>query len=256
MSGVYIGVDGTARKIKGGYIGVDGKARKIKKGYIGDENGVARLCWSSEKKLSEYTVGSIVYLLESGKNVEYIVVHQGKPNSSAYDSSCDGTWLLRKDCYAETSWYYENKNNYATSTLNTQTLNTTFLNKFKTAVKSAIKTAAVPVGNSTLNQKIFLLSGNEVGWTKSNNSNLVSEGACLDYFNGCSVTDAKRIANYSNAATKWWTRSRSTLDSYNAFYITDTGGMGIDGVSTSNGIRPALIMNSDTLFDSNNVIVT
>lgn len=46
MSGFYIGVDGKARKVKGGYIGVDGVARKIKKGYIGDENGVARLCWS------------------------------------------------------------------------------------------------------------------------------------------------------------------------------------------------------------------
>lgn len=44
MSGFYIGIDGKARKIKGGYIGVDGKARKIKKGYIG-VNGVARLCW-------------------------------------------------------------------------------------------------------------------------------------------------------------------------------------------------------------------
>lgn len=44
MSGFYIGVDGKARKVKGGYIGVDGKARKIKKGYIGVD-GVARLCW-------------------------------------------------------------------------------------------------------------------------------------------------------------------------------------------------------------------
>ena len=46
MSGFYIGVDGKARKIKGGYIGIDGKARKIKKGYIG-VNGVARLCWTA-----------------------------------------------------------------------------------------------------------------------------------------------------------------------------------------------------------------
>lgn len=49
MSGFYIGVDGKARKVKGGYIGIDGVARKIKKGYIGDENGVARLCWSFDK---------------------------------------------------------------------------------------------------------------------------------------------------------------------------------------------------------------
>ena len=47
MSGFYIGVDGKARKVKGGYIGIDGKARKIKKGYIGDANGVARLCWTA-----------------------------------------------------------------------------------------------------------------------------------------------------------------------------------------------------------------
>lgn len=46
MSGFYIGVDGKARKVKGGYIGVDGKARKLKKGYIGVD-GVARLCWVS-----------------------------------------------------------------------------------------------------------------------------------------------------------------------------------------------------------------
>ena len=45
MSEFYIGIDGKARKVKGGYIGIDGVARKIKKGYIGDANGVARLCF-------------------------------------------------------------------------------------------------------------------------------------------------------------------------------------------------------------------
>lgn len=47
MTGIYIGADGKARKIKGAYVGIDGVARKIKKGYIGDENGKARLCWNS-----------------------------------------------------------------------------------------------------------------------------------------------------------------------------------------------------------------
>ena len=42
---IYIGVDGTSRKIKKGYIGVDGVARKIKKAYIG-VGGVARPCFS------------------------------------------------------------------------------------------------------------------------------------------------------------------------------------------------------------------
>ena len=45
--GMYVGVNGTAHKIKKAYVGVDGVARKVKKGYIGI-NGVARLVYSSE----------------------------------------------------------------------------------------------------------------------------------------------------------------------------------------------------------------
>lgn len=44
--GMYIGVDGKARKCKKAYIGIDGIARKIKKMYIGIAN-VARLIFSS-----------------------------------------------------------------------------------------------------------------------------------------------------------------------------------------------------------------
>ena len=43
-SGVYIGIEGKARKIKNGYIGYDDIARRIKKAYIGI-GGVARPCW-------------------------------------------------------------------------------------------------------------------------------------------------------------------------------------------------------------------
>lgn len=49
-TGIYIGVNGVARKVKTGYIGIGGVARKIKKGYIGI-NGVARLFYSAEDKL-------------------------------------------------------------------------------------------------------------------------------------------------------------------------------------------------------------
>ena len=43
--GVYIGVNGIARKVKKIYIGVDGIARKVKKAYIG-VGGIARPCFS------------------------------------------------------------------------------------------------------------------------------------------------------------------------------------------------------------------
>ena len=60
--GWYVGINGTARKVKKGYIGVDGVARKIKKAYIGI-GGVARPCWSEEQKIVKY--GAITNLSKS-----------------------------------------------------------------------------------------------------------------------------------------------------------------------------------------------
>ena len=48
--------------------------------------------------LSTKAVGSTVKLKVDGALKEFLVVHQGKP-SSIYDDSCNGTWLLMKDCY-------------------------------------------------------------------------------------------------------------------------------------------------------------
>ena len=45
--GAYIGIGGTARKVKKMYVGIDGVARRIKKAYIGI-GGVARPCFSGE----------------------------------------------------------------------------------------------------------------------------------------------------------------------------------------------------------------
>ena len=43
--GMYIGIDGVARKAKKMYLGVDDKARKVKKAYMGVD-GVARCIFS------------------------------------------------------------------------------------------------------------------------------------------------------------------------------------------------------------------
>ena len=54
---------------------------------------------------STLSVGSTVKLIENGAAVEYLVVNQGIPeNSSLYDTSCDGTWLLRKDVHSDRQW--------------------------------------------------------------------------------------------------------------------------------------------------------
>lgn len=59
---------------------------------------------------SDLAVGDIVKLTESGTPVEYIVVNQGIPeNSGLYDSSCNGTWLLRKMETTLIAWGQLNK---------------------------------------------------------------------------------------------------------------------------------------------------
>lgn len=45
--GIYVGVNGKARKAKALYVGVDGKARKVSRVYVG-VNGKARLAWMDD----------------------------------------------------------------------------------------------------------------------------------------------------------------------------------------------------------------
>jgi hypothetical protein len=54
---------------------------------------------SNNISVSNIEVGSSVYLNVDGVKTEFLVVHQGNPNSSIYDASCDGTWLLMKNIY-------------------------------------------------------------------------------------------------------------------------------------------------------------
>ena len=88
---------------------------------------------------SSLAVGSTVKLMEGSTAVEYLVVNQGIPsNSSLYDASCDGTWLLRKYIHSERQWNTSNVNKYESSAINTW-LNGEFFNALGSAEQAAIK---------------------------------------------------------------------------------------------------------------------
>lgn len=262
MSGVYIGVDGVAKKVKDIYIGVNGVARKVKKAYIG-VNGVAKECYSSGKKLNSCAVGDIVQLTENGVNVEYIVIHQGLP-SSMYDASCNGTWLLRKDGLSTyRTWHNSKINNYEKSSINTY-LNNTFFKTLGEFEQSAIKQVKIPYrkgsgtdttvtsGASGLSTKVFLLSSTELSFNHTYMPQ--NEGAELSYFKGCSDTgtDNKRVCKVGSSNYYWWTRSPYCSTNYGeaeAIVVGITGGYSDHLCDDTNGVRPALIMNSDTLLD-------
>ena len=87
---------------------------------------------------STLSVGSTVKLIENGAAVEYLVVNQGIPeNSSLYDTSCDGTWLLRKDIHSDRQWNTQ-YNTYENSLIDTW-LNEDFLDSLGAIDKYAVK---------------------------------------------------------------------------------------------------------------------
>ena len=212
---------------------------------------------------SSLAVGSTVKLMEDGTAVEYLVVNQGIPsNSNLYDASCDGTWLLRKDIHSNRKWHTSDANKYETSAINTW-LNGTFFNSLGTTEQAVIKQVKLPYrknggyggtdqsGANGLSCKVFLLSGYEVGWTTSDYSYFPVDGAKLSYFESGTGTSAnnKRIANLNGSAADWWLRSPYANDTRYVWCVNSNGNCYGNRASNSNGIRPALVLPSNALFD-------
>lgn len=213
---------------------------------------------------SDLAVGSTVKLMEGGTAVEYLVVNQGIPeNSSLYDASCNGTWLLRKDIHSKRPWNTSNVNTYANSAINTW-LNGDFFNSLGSIEKATIKQAKIPYcignGDSTVNSgvnglpcKFFLLAGYEIG--NGGVNNLPQDGAKLDYFNQNSNNDSKRIAYLNGSANYWGLRSPYTYGSIDAWGLTTQGGCSRFNVDNSFGIRPACILPQTAKFDANTMVL-
>lgn len=218
--------------------------------------------------LGTKSVGSIVKLKENGAAVNYIVVHQGKPSSS-YDSSCDGTWLLRQDIAENRVWDSGNSNVLESSDIHSY-LNNTWINRYDTDIRNAIKQVKIPYrqnggsggtdrsGSNGLSCKIFLLSGREVGFTNNESSYFPNDGAKLAYFesgNGSSAQQ-KRIAKLNGSATFWWLRSPLTDNTDSVWLVFSGGGYNRWGANVSCGVRPALILPSSLLVSDDGSITT
>ncbi|MEY8230230.1 DUF6273 domain-containing protein [Oscillospiraceae bacterium 50-16] len=218
--------------------------------------------------LSSKAVGSTVKLKFGGTMREFLVVQQGRP-SSAYDASCDGTWLLMKDCYETKQWHSSNVNDYANSTIQSY-LNSTILNLFEANIRNAIKQVKLPYrpgsgygktvnsGANGLSTKIFLLSGTEVGFV---HDYFAIEGAKLSYFRGCAeaASDNKRVAYLNGSAEYWWLRSpycSSSGGTTRAWSVDSSGGWYSDHCSGTCAVRPALILPSSLLVSDDGSVST
>lgn len=213
----------------------------------------------ANKAISTLAVGSSVYLNVGGVRKEFLVVHQGKP-SSLYDSSCDGTWLLMKDCYTSRAWSDYSSNNYKIAAINTY-LNGPFLGLFDADIQGSIKQVKIPYVNGTggaavasgaggLSCKVFLLGGCEVGIPST--GNVPSDGVKLDYFDSTMSTDTKRVANLNGSPMGWALRSADSNTSNTIWFITVRGAPNNyqSYANGSFGIRPALVLPQDMEVDS------
>lgn len=216
---------------------------------------------------SSLAVGSTVKLMEGGTAVEYLIVNQGIPeNSSLYDASCDGTWLLRKDVHSERQWNSSNVNKYESSAINTW-LNGEFFNTLGGAEQAAIKQVKIPYrknggsggtdqsGANGLSCKVFLLSGYEVGWTTSDSSYFPVDGAKLDYFAASFGGNSKRVANFNGSAAIWLLRSPDTGNTARVWNVLSDGDYSYDNASYWHGIRPTLVLPSNAVFDETTMIL-
>lgn len=198
-------------------------------------------------------VGKEVVLNENSSPVNYIVVHQGLPGDM-YDSSCEGTWVLRKDIAENRVWDSGNVNDYANSDINAY-LNGDWLTRYDSDVAGQIVQCKIPYvngsgdspvasGASGLSVKAFLLGGYEVGWTTSNSPYFPVDGAKLAYFTSGTSTsaDKNRIAYLNGVATYWWLRAPYTDNTRAAWGVGSDGDHNGWGSINSYGIRPCIIL--------------
>lgn len=215
-------------------------------------------------KLGTKAVGSIVKIKVNGASKDFIVVQQGNPNTSTYDSSCNGTWLLMKDIYTTST--FGNNNSYKDSSIHTY-LNGTFYNLIDSDIRAAIKQVKIPYLNGTgggdgslatgangLSTKVFLLSGYEVGWTTSDDINFPKDGIRLAYFGSGSGGNSKRVAYNGSSADRWWLRSPDTRN-YNYVWRVGTDGSSRNSwYNGSCGVRPAFILPSTLVVSDDGTV--
>ena len=228
---------------------------------------------------STLPLGTLIKFQENGVVAEYMIIHQGNPDTSEYDESCNGTWCLRYKIPTEKTEWNGYQNVYKNSIVDTY-LNNDFLNKFNDNIRNIIKSIKLPYYDGSGNYgsggeyrnladgmdcKIFLLSVDEIGaydrgvnLPSENLYDYSDEGSKLDYF----IQDTSPNSNpQAEALRKTTVDTGSNSGAYALRSIVFGFAIEAVGISLSSGtadtikikerqyIRPAFIIPSDTIID-------
>ena len=207
--------------------------------------------------LGEQAVGSIVKLNVGGVVTEFIVVQQGLP-SSAYDDSCNGTWLLMKNIYTERAFGYSN-NLFAGSAV-FDYLNGDFLALLDREIQDGIIQVKIPYqisantvsnGANGLSARVFLLSATELGIA---DAYTLVVGDRLEYFDNDSGNSTRK-ATYKGNDSNYWTSTGSGSGGINVHYISNYGTRNAAGYAAILGVRPALILPLNYAVDDDGNVI-
>lgn len=223
------------------------------------------------QRLGNVAVGTLLNLKENGSPVQYLVVHQGLP-SSIYDSSCNGTWMLRASIDFKMPFGSNKVNTIEKSTVQPW-LDGEMLSKYDADIQNVIKQVKIPyvagsagtpakTGSNGYSCKIFLLSAKEVGWTQNiaTRFNLPNDGAKLSYFLSGSSYQAnnkrKFNSNVSFADYTWLrTPAYQDVNNYYAGSMYNPDGTVQQRESyLDGGVLPAMVLPPDLAVDDNNNI--
>lgn len=233
------------------------------------------------RTLADITVGDIVKLNMNGVLTDYIVVQQGNPDSSEYDSSYNGgTWLMMKNVWSEDASIISFS---TTHTFYQTTTFTDILDNIYNALDSDIQSAIQQVTRhayeydagdmewygGSYSRKIFALTYIEVGATRTvEESSSHMDGApytkCLAYFVNLDQNAASvRVATDDiGAYASYWLESKGYVTRADYFTACDTtGAVRLCDVTVSREIepiyiRPVFILPSTTYVLDDDTVTT
>ena len=211
-------------------------------------------------ELSGLPIGTIINIPENDTPVPYIKVHQGLP-SELYDSSCDGTWIFRKDIYKNSVFASTNSNSLENSDLQKE-LDSIAISIYSDEVFGHIKSVKIPYRSgggpgsdqykdNGLSCNLFLLSGKEVGFSKSDHQSFPDDGSILQYFISGTSSDAniKRIKMYNGTAAVYFTRSPNAGGTSNVWCVASSGSWDSRDAYREYGVAWSMILDELSVVD-------
>lgn len=230
-------ISGTAYEVVGGAQMIDGTKFQMGGGKALVGGTAFTIPFAKGIPIGTLPVGSVVKIGVNGKSYDFLVVNQGIPsNSSLYDSSCDGTWMLIKDRYKTGSWGNNYAAQYGYEKSGILRVQKTIFDEIDEPVRSAIKDVKIPyysewyslkTGANGLQVKTFDLSLREVSDVYPDKK----DGAKLSYFSSGVDMDY------------WWLRTPYNLSQPSmAFCVQYQRKVSTGTVQTSHACRTAFIL--------------